>query len=387
MRSASHLPRTGRARAAALLVLLLAALFAAGCGSDDDSSTTPVPSGTGGSDAVVVQADGQAITKAQFDRALRSRLTGISPLAPAGGAAVVLDPPDYERCIAASRKQLRAAGVSSTPTRKMLKANCAAQERQARAQVLSTLIQQAWVAQQAEEAGVKAPAAAIASTLAAARKQPGFAQRLKRSGQTLEDVRTAIATQLLTAALVQKATTSTAPTNAQARRFLKEHPELFGTPARRKVDVVATASAAEAKQAKAALKKGQAVRDVIAGLGQSSVRQGRITLTDGDGQLSPAVQKAVSAARRGTVAGPVKVGDLYYVVAVRSVRPAKVPSFAKVADKARQLYVSFQAQNAQNTLQAQMKKAWGAKTACAKGYAAPECANAPAGASTTTTTG
>jgi len=387
MRSASPLPRTGRARAAALLVLLLAALFAAGCGSDDDSSTTPVPSGTGGSDAVVVQADGQAITKAQFDRALRSRLTGVSPLAPASGAAVVLDPPDYERCIAASRKQLRAAGVSSTPTRKMLKANCAAQERQARTQVLSTLIQQAWVAQQAEEAGVQAPAAAIASTLAAARKQPGFAQRLKRSGQTLEDVRTAIATQLLTAALVQKATTSTAPTDAQARRFLKEHPELFGTPARRKVDVVATASPAEAKQAKAALKKGQNVRDVIAGLGQSSVRQGRITLTDGDGQLSPAVQKAVAAARRGTVAGPVKVGDLYYVVAVRSVRPAKVPSFAKVADKARQLYVSFQAQNAQNTLQTQMKKAWGAKTACAKGYAAPECANAPAGASTTTTTG
>jgi len=370
--------------------MALAVLGTSGCGSDGSSDTvspTTAPSDAGGNGAVVAQAGDQAIAQAQFDRALRSRLTGISPLAPTGGTPIVLDPPDYARCVAALRKQLGAAEGSSSTPRATLRANCAAQTRQARAQVLSTLIQQAWIAQQAKEAGVEAPAASVAGTLAATRKQAGFARRLKRSGLTLDDVRAAITTQLLTAALVQKATPGTAPSEAQARRFLKDHPELFGTPARRRVDVIATASAAEGEQAKAALKKGGKAQDVIAGLGQGSVRQGRLTIADGDGQLSPTVQKAVSAARRGTIVGPIQVGNLYYVVAVRSVRAAKVPAFSKIAGKVRQLYLSFQSQTAQTALQAQLRKAWGAKTTCAKGYSAPECVNTAPDSTTTATTG
>lgn len=387
MRSGSNLPSVGRARAGALFAVLFAALVVAGCGSDGGSSDT-VPSGSGGGGAVVVQAGGQPITKEQFDRALQARLTGTSPLSPASSATIALDPPGYRHCVTALRRQLRTAGVSSIPPRATLKANCAAQLRQVRTQVLSTLIQQAWIAQEAKDAEVEAPAASVTGGLAAIEKQAGFKQRLKRSGLTLADVRAIVTTQLLTAALVRRAASGTVPTDAQARRFLKDHPELFGRPARRTVDVVVTASAADATQARAALKAGNAAQDVIAGVGvQEPVRQGRLTITDGDGQLAPVVQKAVSDARRGAVVGPIKVGDVYYVVAVRAIRPAKVPAFSKVAAKVRQLYLSYQAQNAQNALQAQLEKVWGEKTTCAKGYDAPECANAASGTSTTSTTG
>lgn len=324
----------------------------------------------------MVRVGDQEITRAQFDRALQARLTGTSPLSPAGPGAVVLDPPDYRRCIAAVRAQLRTAGGSSAPSRKTLKANCAAQYDQARTQVISTLIQQAWVAQQAKDAGVHAPAGSVASTLTALQKQPGFQRRLKRSGLTLQDVRATVTTQLLNGALVQKTASAKPPTKAQARQFLEDHPELFGTPARRKIDVVVSANAADAKQAKAALRKGKAVENVIAGLGvQKGMRQGGFTVTDGDGQLSPAVQQAVAEARRGAVVGPVKVGEFYYVVRVRSASKAKVPAFSKVEPKVRQLYLTYQAQNAQNTVQQKLAETWRPKTFCAKGYTVPECAN------------
>ena len=325
----------------------------------------------------MVRVGDQEITRAQFDRALQARLTGTSPLSPTGPGAVVLDPPDYRRCIAAVRAQLRTAGGSSAPSRKTLKANCAAQYDQARTQVISTLIQQAWVAQQAKDAGVHAPAGSVASTLTALQKQPGFQRRLKRSGLTLQDVRATVTTQLLNGALVQKTASAKPPTKAQARQFLEDHPEFFGTRAaedrRRRVSQCRGREAA-----KAALRKGKAVENVIAGLGvQKGMRQGGFTVTDGDGQLSPAVQQAVAEARRGAVVGPVKVGEFYYVVRVRSASKAKVPAFSKVEPKVRQLYLTYQAQNAQNTVQQKLAETWRPKTFCARATPSRSAPTAP----------
>lgn len=376
--------RLPRRVATPVIAVIAAALLAGGCGDDTPST----PSGEGGADAAIVTVADRDVTKGQFDRAMRARSTSSSPLFPAATAAPPLDAPAFAGCVKATSRQLRTA-EATVPSRDTLRRNCAIQYAQARKLTVSTLIQQTWIELQAAEDGIAAPSAtSIDAALRAYRQSDpkGFARRLRRSGLTEADLRATVAAQTLTAQLVRAHTATTAPSDTEVKRFFEAHPELFGTPARRTLDVVVAANAADATQAKAALRRGEDVQDVIAGIGaEQPGRQGRFTVTEGDGQLPVDVEDAVFSAKRGSVVSPTGTGAAHYVVAIRSARPAKVPAFAKVSAKARQLSLGDRSQAAQTALQTEMEKRWRPRTRCAPGYLVRECGNGRGTGATSTT--
>jgi parvulin-like peptidyl-prolyl isomerase len=384
MRSAPKRPDHPMHRAVvACIAVFGAATLAAGCGGGGSAPTTPT--GHGGSTAAIAVVADQTITKGQFDRALRARATGVSPLSPATGATVPLDAPEFRRCAAATGRQLRAAGAKQTPARKALVKDCASRYQQARTQTTSSLIQQRWVLLQAKATGVKVPAAAVAAALKGLQQHPSaFKHRLAQSGLALADVRATLTAQLLAGQAARAAASKKAPTEKQVKAFYRAHPELFGKPATRTIDLVAVSTAKEAKNARQQLSKGTRVDRVIAGFPAApGIHQGHFVVTGGDGQLAPKVDTAVFRARNGQLVGPIKAGDRYYVAAIRSARPAKVPPFAKVVVQARQQYIAERSAQAQTAFQVKLVATWRPKTKCAVGYVVPECGNAKAGTVTT----
>jgi hypothetical protein len=383
------------------LRLVACAAIAAGsttllaCGSDDPGSSTPskVPS----TDIATV-AD-QGIPKDRFDRALQAQIRGVSPLSGGTVGGVVLDAPKFTKCVAALRKTVtdQAAKDVAPPSRALLRANCKAQYEQARVATTTALIQEQWLVQQAKADGVvvsdKEVESALDQYVAVAGMKPGgkplstakaeqaFAKSLAASGLTKDDVRAQLRSQLLQQRLSAAATKPAAtPTTAQLQRYLAEHPQQFGTAGTATIDIVTTTDEARAKAAAAALAKGTdvqaVVRDANAGTTPTG-QQGRVTITRGTGQLSPAVERAVFATGKGKVGAVVKTGDSYTAFRVRRTTPSKVPSLKKVRAAVTQQYAAGQAQEAQATFQTKLSDTWRPKTLCAKGYVVPQCANGP----------
>jgi foldase protein PrsA len=372
-----------RSRHLAIASLFGAVLAVAGCGSGNASDSNagadvPVPSGEGGRSAAIVNVGERQITKGEFNRAVRARARKLSPLSSVSSGAP-LDSPRFERCIQTMREQYRRAGVRPIPKRTAMRRNCKTQYAQLREQVMASLIQQVWTKLQAEESDVSVSAAAIDAAVENYRRGvQGFAGRLKRSGLTMQDVRATVEAQLLTTQLVQKRTQTSTPSERELRAFLRENPGLFGTAASATVDVVVSDTRDNSIQAKSALQGGEDAVNVIPGLGtQRGVRQGRVTVSQGDGQLPPEVEKAVFSARRGDVAGPVEVSSLWYAVSVRSKTAAKAPSFAKIRPQVLAQYMNQRSADAQTALQKTLVKTWRPKTMCAEGYAISSCANPP----------
>lgn len=397
------MPASGRLPKRLLGAVAIAASTAllSACGGDDNTASTPanVPS------TAVAVVGSAPIAQDRFDRALRARTRGISPLSGAAPSTQIpLDSPRFRRCakalqtsIAASAKLVPADQRPATSSRAQLVANCAAQYAQARTATMSSLIQEQWLVQQA--AATKAALAGkdvdatYAQYVAAAGLRPGgkplgpkaarraFAKLLRRSGLTEQDVRAQLSAVMLQQQLSQSAAKQDAsPTTAELKRFYTDNPGLFGKAGTRTIDVVTTNAKNKAELAQAALAKGEDVQTVIrtyatGGVTQNT-QQGRVTITQGAGQLPPAVERAVFATKKGKT-GTVRAGDTYAAFAVRKTHDAKLPPFAKVRDQVTQQYATQRAQRAQITFQNELQKTWRPQTLCRKGYIVPQCSNGP----------
>ena len=112
------------------------AAVAAGCGND-------VPPNA------VAKVGDTTITKKEFNRWLDNAAKGQQQ----GGTAVVPDPPNYTKCVAALQKQPAPKGQSKPSA--ALKKQCKQQYDQLKADVMQFLIQAQWVQQEAEKQDVK----------------------------------------------------------------------------------------------------------------------------------------------------------------------------------------------------------------------------------------
>lgn len=236
-RKPSRSPRTAVLAGGALAVALAA------CGGDDDD---PVPEDVPrGAIAIVGETP---IPEERYDRFLTSRTRGISPLTGAASGGIPLDPPAFRRCIAAVRRVNEQGAQSDQraprPSAEELKQNCQSQYQQAQSGTVTQLVQYEWSVQEAADEDVEVSQeevdrsyqqyVAAAGLGRSGRPAPPeqaerrFAERLKRSGLTEEDLKLELRAQLLQQKLLQERTKDVGdPSTEEARKFHEDNPEQF----------------------------------------------------------------------------------------------------------------------------------------------------------------
>ncbi|HKF80993.1 MAG TPA: peptidyl-prolyl cis-trans isomerase [Thermoleophilaceae bacterium] len=344
----------------------IGAALVAGCGND-------VPAGS------VAKVGDETITKKDFDKWLTTAASGQSQ----GGPAVVPDPPSYERCVSAKGKQ--PSQSRSKPSEAQLKKQCKQEYDQLKGQVMQFLIQSAWVQQEADARGVKVSNAEVKRSLEDQKKQAfpnekAYKKFLASSGMSEEDILFRVKLDQLQQKLTQKVTEDEAKvSDADIRQYYEKNKTRFAQPERRDLDVVLTKTKAKAEQAKRALDEGQSFKSVAKkySIDSASKSQGGKLPDVAKGQQEKSLDKAVFAAKKGKLSGPVKTQFGWYVFEVTKVKKATQQSLGQARETIRNLLRSRRQQKALDSFIKNFREDYKDKTVCAEDYRIAECKNGP----------
>jgi foldase protein PrsA len=357
----------------ALGAVLAVAVVAVGCGGG-------VPG-----NAVAQVEEAGTVTKSQFDHWLRVAAKGSQPQG-TGGQPQLPDPPDFKRCIANQRKTLpKPPKGQKAPTNAQLRTQCRQQYNGMRDQVLSFLITAKWIEGEAKDQGLKVTDTEVRKDLETEKKQSfpkekDFENFLKQSGMTMEDLlfrvrQNTLATKLRTGWTKGKDKV----TDTQVTSYYNSHRKQFAQAERRDLLVVLTKTRAKADQARSALTSGQSFKAVAKrySIDQASKSQGGKLVGVSKGQSEKAFDKAVFAARKGRLVGPVKTQFGYYIFKVTKVSRASQQTLLQAKPTIRNLLSSQQQQKALNDSIQDFRKRWRSRTDCRKGFVIQDCKNAP----------
>jgi foldase protein PrsA len=352
---------------AALLTLGAAAVGA--CGSDDS-----VPSGS-----VAKVGDGE-ITQEEFDKWLK---VGVSQQAQ-GAEAVVPDPPEFTKCVAAKKKTPTPKGQKA-PSDATLKKQCEQEYETLKDTTMLFLIQAEWVEQEAAEQGVEVSDASVEKSFEDQKKQAfpndkAYQEFLKTSGMTEEDVLYRVKLNELQRKLTQKITEEASKvTDADIQEYYEKNKRRFAQPERRDLRVVLTKTEAKAEQARNALNDGQSWKQVVKeySIDEASKAQGGLLPAVAKGQQDKALDDAVFQAKKGELEGPVKTQFGWYVFEVDKVTPASQQSLEQSKDTIRNLLRSERQQKTLDDWIKEFREDYREQTECADDYRIEECSNAP----------
>src|SRR3954447_5342515 len=204
------------------------------------------------------------IKKAEFDKWLGIAAKGQSQ----GGAASVPDPPDFAKCVAARQRQPLPKG-SKQPSASQVKKQCKQQYDQLKGQVMQFLVQAQWVQQESKAKGVNISDADVRRSFEDQKKsafggsEKKYQTFLAGSGMSEQDILFRVKLDTLQQKLTQKVTENKVKiTDADVSRYYDKNKKRFAQPERRNLNVVLTKTQAKAKQAKAAVQKGQSWKSV-----------------------------------------------------------------------------------------------------------------------------
>jgi foldase protein PrsA len=354
--------------AVAPLAIALCALVVAGCGSG-------VPADS------VATVDGTQIKKSEFNHWLTvaSKQQAVS-----GQTAVVPDPPDYTKCVAALQKQPVAKGQAK-PTAAALKSQCQQQYEGLKQQVMQFLVQSQWLLQEADARKLVAKPATVQKQLDDQIKQSfpkrsDFNKFLASSGMTMNDLLFRVKIDVLTQQVRQKIVAGKDNVSAaQISAYYAKNKARFAQPEKRDLQVVLTKTKAKADQAKAQIDSGTAWSKVAKkySIDQASKSQGGRLPGVAKGQQEASFDKAIFSASKGKVVGPVKTQFGYYVFKVTAITKASQQTEAQAHDTILNIIRSQQEQDALNKFVADYQKRYTKKTKCAKDFVISSCKNAP----------
>jgi foldase protein PrsA len=322
------------------------------------------------------------IRKADFDKWLRTASQGQSR---SGTAALpVPDPPNYSSCVASLKGQAAPKGTKK-PTDAQLKKQCKQQYDQLKGQVMQFLIQAQWVQQEASNQGIKVSDAEVKRSFQDQKKQAfpndkAYQRFLTTSGMTETDILYRVKLDTLQQKLTQKVTEKQSKiSDSDVSDYYDKNKKRFAQPERRDLNVVLTKTEAKANQAKAALKKGQSWKAVSKkySIDQASKAQGGKLPDVTKGQQERAFDKAIFAAPKGKLEGPVKTQFGWYVFRVTKIKPASTQSVADAKTTIKQTLVSQNQQKALDSFVSDFRKRWREKTECREGYTTSDCKNGP----------
>jgi foldase protein PrsA len=347
----------------------LAAFAVAGCGND-------VPSGA------VAQVGDSTVTQEEFDKWLAIAVKGQGQ--GAGTAAAVPDPPEFTKCVAAKKKTPVPKGQKK-PTDDALKKQCKTEFDTLKREVMQFLIQAEWMQQEAEKQGVEVKEAELQKALEDQKKQvfqtdKAYKEFLTSSGMTEEDVLFRVRLNELQDKLVKKVTEdATKVSDEDIAQYYEKNKKQFAQPERRDLRVVLTKTEAKAQQAKRALQSGQQFKQVVKrfSIDEASKSQNGLLPAVSEGQQEKAFDKAIFAAEKGKVEGPVKTQFGWYVFEVEKVTKASQQTLDQSKDTIKNLLRSRRQQRALDDFVKEFREDYNDETECADDYRVAECNNAP----------
>jgi parvulin-like peptidyl-prolyl isomerase len=366
-------------------------LALSGCGNSGPDVPTPdtVPE-----ESVAIVGE-VSIIRAAYERRLASNARGISPLSGTESSSDPLDPPRFNRCIAALRRTLaegQGEGTQPTalPARPQLREACAQRYEQVRLTTLSRLIEDQWLVQSAREAGLEVDDGEVSERLAGfetsrggspARSRERFRQLLRRSGLERGDIEAELAARLAQEQILAEQSDSLeTPSGEELRDFYEENPQLFGKAGERVIEIVAVDDEETANEALERVEGGEEVRDVSAELSSNVAilaGDGVLSVTEGPGPLPGDLVDAVFSATEGELAGPVDADGSWYLFRVIDSTESEVPPFEEVQDRVLDSTKSAQLQRAQIEARNELQEQWRAKTLCAEDLLVAHCSNGP----------
>jgi foldase protein PrsA len=350
-----------------LTLLGASAAMLAACGND-------IPPGA------VAKVGDTTITQDEFDRWLEAAVKGQAQ----GGQAVVPDPPDYTKCVAAKKKQPTAEGQGKQSD-SALKKQCRTEYDTLKREVMQFLIQAEWVQQEAEKQDIKVTDKAVRKSFDDQKKQAfptdkAYQRFLKSSGMSEEDILFRVKLDQLQQKLTQKVTEDAKKvTDADIEEYYEKNKKRFAQPERRDLRVVLTKNEAKADQAKNALESGQPWKEVVKeySIDEASKAQGGLLPAVAKGQQDKALDDAVFAAKKGELEGPVKTQFGWYVFEVDKITPASQQSLEESRDTIKNLLRSERQQKALDEFIKDFREEYKDETDCADDYRVAECKNAP----------
>jgi foldase protein PrsA len=352
----------------ALAAAGLGAAAIAGCGND-------IPPG-----AVATVGD-STITQDEFDKWMTTAVKG---QAQGTGTAVVPDPPDFNKCVAA-KKDAPQPETQGKQSDSQLKKQCKQEYDTLKNEVMQFLIQAEWVQQEAEQQDVEVSQAAVKKSFEDQKKQAfpndkAYDRFLKTSGMSEEDILFRVKLDQLQQKLTQKVTEDAQKVSDQdIQEYYDKNKKRFAQPERRDLRVVLTKNEAKADQARNALEDGDSWRSVVKqySIDEASKAQGGKLPAVAKGQQDKALDDAVFAAKRGQIEGPVKTQFGWYVFEVEKITPASQQSLEQSKDTIRNLLRSERQQKALDGFIKDFREEYKDETDCAEDFRVAECKNAP----------
>ena len=338
----------------------------------------------------------QTIKRDTFDHWMK--IIAISQAGQANPAAAktakVPDSPDFKQCVADKKKTAaKPAKGQPEPTEAQLKTQCKQSYDQFKTQVLGFLIRSTWLDQEGNRLKVKVADKTITKQIDDIKKQQ-FAQKgsyekfLQGAGLTNEDVLYQQRIRELQNQITTKVTKGKDKvTDAQIEAYYNKNKSRFSSPERRDLRIVLTKDKAKAAQAKKALDSGQSWKSVAKkySVDQASKAKGGALPGVAKGQQEPAFDKAIFAATKGKLNGPVKTQFGWYVFEVSKVTATKQQTLDESKTSIKQILASQNQQGALKKFGDDYRNRYKKTTDCRKGYVVDDCKNAPKKKATTTT--
>lgn len=358
----------------------MAAFALTACGSDDS-----LPGNA------VARVGDETIRKSELDKWMRIAVLsfasqGQPPTAPAPKVTVP-DPPDFKQCIADKRKSLPKSG-QGLPAAAQLKKQCSDEFKSLREEMTSFLISNQWFTGEAADLDVKVSDKELNTQITQARsslpKGTDFEKFLAKSGQTPADFRLRVRISLLQNAIREKVSKDTAKvTPAAIKTYYEKNRKQFAQPERRDLRVVLTgakaADKAKAEAAKSALQAGQSWKSVAKRYSTDAATKdkGGALPNVTKGPQDPALDKAVFAAKRGTLVGPIKTQLGYYVFQVQRILPPKQQTLKEATPTIRQVLTAENQNKVGKAYDDKFKKKWKGRTKCREDFEVPLCDGVP----------
>lgn len=350
----------------------------------------------------VVKVGSNSITKTTFNHWMS--VAAASSKTSASAKTVVPEPPNYTACIAnLSATTPKPPKGQKGPTTKQLKTQCETQYKALKTEVLNFLVGLEWVLGEAPSHGVKISDAEVKKQFVKIRSQQfpstaEFEKFLSTSGQTVSDLLLRVKYNLISQKLQAKVLKSGGNvTEAKEQKYYNEHKSSYGTPEKRKVEIVLTKTEAAAASAKKEIESGKSFASVAkkVSIDPTSKAKGGLLPEVTRGEEEKALDAALFSAKANTLGGPVKTPFGYYIFEVLGSTPGNQQTFAQAKSAIKQQLNSTGQQTAFAAFVKEFKKKWKAKTDCrpefvvedCKQYKAPKTTSSAAGAVTPSTTG
>lgn len=328
----------------------------------------------------VVQVGGTPITKATFGHWMS--VASASGKTSATAKTVVPEPPSYTACISnLAATTAKPAKGQKAPTSAQLKTQCETQYKTLKTEVLGFLISLNWVFGEANSLGVKVSDAEVRKQFIKVRSSEfpttaEFEKFLASSGQTVSDLLLRVKQNLVSQKIQTKILKEHGKvTEAEVQKYYNNNKSKYGTPEKRKVEIILTKTEAAAKSAKKEVESGKSFASVAkaVSIDPTSKAKGGLLPEVIKGQEEAALDSAIFSAKANALSGPVKTPFGYYVFEVLGSTAGSQQSFAQAKSAIKQQLASTAQQTAFTKFVKEFKAKWKAKTECRAEFVVEDC--------------